>query len=199
MRAGVLHTTVLSVLLLLNQCSGFAQVQPNLTLAGLHTIALWSPQHNEQVFIASRNSLTALVLFSPDCPMCINYTRSLNTLQHQLGNKIQVMAVVPGKTYSDSSIVNFARAYQLNFPVYVDRHMNLSRYIKGEVTPEVYLFNPNGQLVYRGAIDNWLVDLGQKKQSADQFYLRNAIDQTLSGQIVSLPYVKAQGCIINDY
>jgi hypothetical protein len=96
-------------------------------------------------------------------------------------------------------VKGFTASYRLNFPLYVDKKMSLTRYLEGEVTPEVYLFNSNGQLVYRGAIDNWLVDLGQKKQKPDQHYLLNAITQTLSGELVRLPFVKAQGCILNDY
>jgi hypothetical protein len=77
--------------------------------------------------------------------------------------------------------------------------MHISRLLKGEVTPEVFLLDAQGQLLYHGAIDNWLAGIGQKRQKPNEHYLLDAINQSLLGQAVSIPYVKAQGCILNDY
>lgn len=199
MRSRLLHLAVLTGFLLLMHLSALTQASPGVNFAALRQVALWSPETENNVLLLSKGNLTALVLFSPDCPMCINYTQPLNSLQQQLGSGIQVLGIVPGKTYTDDVVLNFSKLYQLNFPLYVDRQLLLTKLLTGEVTPEVFLFNASGQLVYRGAIDNWLVGLGQKKQKPDQFFLLNAIDQTLSDQVVRVPYVKAQGCILNDY
>jgi peroxiredoxin len=199
MRTGGLHTKLLMGMLLSFPFFGFSQAQSSLNLSKVMKIAVWSPERQANISIAKKEGLTAVVLFSPECPMCINYTQPLNTLKQQYDDRLQVIGIVPGKTYSDDVIKGFTASYRLNFPLYVDKKMSLTRYLKGEVTPEVYLFDNNGQLVYRGAIDNWLVDLGQKKQKPDQHYLLNAITQTLSGELVRLPFVKAQGCILNDY
>jgi hypothetical protein len=81
----------------------------------------------------------------------------------------------------------------------MDRNLLLVRMVKGEVTPEAFLFTTDGKLVYSGAIDNWLTELGKKKQKPDKLFLQDAILNTLSGSPVTVPYVKAQGCLVNDY
>jgi hypothetical protein len=200
MRKGFAYFLTMSFLLaLLGPVSGHAQDQQGGNFQGVRRVELWSPQLQQGLRIAPANTLFALVLFSPECPMCINYTQTLNAIQQQYGEKIQLIGIVPGKTYADSTLLNCIESYSLNFPLYVDRNMKLSRYLKGEVTPEVFLFGVDGQKLYHGAIDNWLLGLGQKKQKPDQHYLLNAIEQTLAGETVTLPHIKAQGCILNDY
>lgn len=177
----------------------FAQSKNKNFLSALHQIHLMSPKTGVSFLKTSTPNLSALVLLSPDCPMSVNYTKTLNDLQQQFGDTIQVMGILPGMTYEDSTILGFAKAYGLRFPLYVDKKMRISRLLKGEVTPEVFLLDAEGQLVYHGAIDNWLAGIGQKRQKPNEHYLLDAIHQSLLGQTVSIPYVKAQGCILNDY
>ena len=185
--------------LLFFHSSIFAQSKIQNRSSPLYQIGLLSPKTGGAYLAKSTPTLSALVLLSPDCPMSINYTKTLNDMQQQFGNSVQVMGILPGKTYKDSTILDFAAAYHLQFPLYVDKKMQLSRQLKGEVTPEVFLLDAQGRLLYHGAIDNWLAGIGQKRQKPNEHYLLDAINQSLLGLAVSIPYVKAQGCILNDY
>jgi hypothetical protein len=199
MKNGLSHITVILASLLFFHSSIFTQSKTKNRSSPLYQVGLLSPKTGGMFLNASSPKLSALVLLSPDCPMSVNYTKTLNEIQLQFGNSIQVMGILPGKTYKDSNILDFAAAYRLQFPLYVDKKMHLSRQLKGEVTPEVFLLDAQGQLVYRGAIDNWLAGIGQKRQKPTEHYLLDAINQSLLGLAVSIPYVKAQGCILNDY
>lgn len=199
MKNGLSHITVILVSLLFFHSSIFAQSKTQNRSSPLYQIGLLSPKTGGMFLNASSTKLSALVLLSPDCPMSINYTKTLNDMQQQFGNSVQVMGVLPGKTYKDSTILDFAEEYRLQFPLYLDKKMHISRLLKGEVTPEVFLLDVQGQLLYHGAIDNWLAGIGQKRQKPNEHYLLDAINQSLLGQAVSIPYVKAQGCILNDY
>ena len=179
--------------------NGFAQSKTKVYVSVLHQIRIMSPKTGGSFLNASSPKFFALVLLSPDCPMSVNYTKTLNGLQQQFGDTLQVMGILPGMTYEDSTILGFAKEYGLRFPLYVDKKMHLSRKLQGEVTPEVFLLDADGQLVYHGAIDNWLAGIGQKRQKPNEHYLLDAINQSLLGQTVSIPYVKAQGWILNDY
>jgi hypothetical protein len=53
--------------------------------------------------------------------------------------------------------------YKLEIPVWIDLKKELSNYLQATVTPEVVLLNKKGELIYRGAIDDWVEKLGQKK------------------------------------
>jgi hypothetical protein len=199
MKNGLSHITVILASLLFFHSSIFAQSTTKNHSSPLYQIGLLSPKTGGAYLIKSTPTLSALVLLSPDCPMSVNYTKTLNDMQQQFGNSIQVMGILPGNTYKDATVFNFAEEYHLRFPLYVDKKMHLSRQLKGEVTPEVFLLDAQGQLVYRGAIDNWLAGIGQKRQKPTEHYLLDAINQSLLGLAVSIPYVKAQGCILNDY
>ncbi len=160
---------------------------------------LWSPSTNSNIQIQFGSKLTLLVLLSPECPMCSSYTPLLKKMNAAYPEDLQVIGIVPGKAYHDTMIVAFAKNYELNFPLFVDKQFMVSGYLKGEVTPEAFLFDRNGQLVYRGAIDNWLSDLGKKRPKADQHYLMDALQQTLTGIAVQLTYAKPKGCLLNEY
>lgn len=173
------------------------QSVPDLTTVSVYP--LWSPLQKATVHIQGMQKSTTLVLLSPECPMCINYIPLLKKLGKDYGHDLQIAGLIPGRTYEDSTVMQFMRTYEINFPVYVDRDMQVSRYLKGEVTPEVFLFNDGGKLVYHGAIDNWLSALGKKRTRVDQHYLLDAIEQMLKGNMVALSYVKPQGCLLNEY
>ena len=176
-----------------------AQTPAELNFKGVMDHELWLPIKKERSNIQVGNKASLLVLLSPECPMCINYTSLLRKIENKYGESLQVVGLIPGKTYNDSVVMNFTNSYELEFPVYVDSTLQLSRYLKGEVTPEAYLFDQSGQLVYRGALDNWLSSPGKKRVRADQHYLLDAIEQTLQGHLVALSYVKPQGCLLNEY
>jgi hypothetical protein len=51
-------------------------------------------------------------------------------------------------------------------------------------------------VVYSGAIDNWAVDLGQKRQVITEFYVRDVLQALIHQQ--TIPYAKTQaiGCFL---
>lgn len=60
-------------------------------------------------------------------------------------------------------------------------------------TPECYLFDKNGRLVYHGAIDDSPGDPNQVKRH----HLQIAIDEMLAGKEVSVKETRSVGCSIN--
>ena len=60
-------------------------------------------------------------------------------------------------------------------------------------TPECYLFDKNGVLVYHGAIDDSPGDPLQVKRH----HLQAAIDETLAGKAVTVKETRSVGCSIN--
>lgn len=60
-------------------------------------------------------------------------------------------------------------------------------------TPECYLFDKNGKLVYHGAIDDSPGDPDQVKRH----HLQMAIDEMMAGKEVSVKETRSVGCSIN--
>lgn len=160
---------------------------------------LWSPTSKENKKLVTDNKLQVIVLLSTECPMCISYTRTLEELNKRFSSKVNFYGIFPGNTYTDEKINEFVSSYKLSIPIYIDEKMKMTRALKGRVTPEVFLFDSSGNCVYRGAIDDWLVELGKKKTKPDQHFLLNAIEQALNNEAVLITYTKAQGCLLNDF
>lgn len=175
------------------------QHRTSLHLSTLYKEKLWSPQIQSHVNITNPKHPVVLVLLSPDCPMCISYTQLLKRIRTKYDQEIELIGIIPGRTYHDSAVLKFVNKYELNFPVYVDKKLKVSKYLKAELTPECFLFDQKGMLVYSGAIDNWLTDLGKKRLQPDQHYLLDALSQTHSGIPLLFSYVKPQGCLLNEY
>jgi hypothetical protein len=74
----------------------------------------------------------------------------------------------------------------------------LTRYLQATVTPQVVLIDSVGNLVYKGAIDDWIVGLGKKKEKITMHYAADAIKQYLQLMPVTVKSTKAYGCKIND-
>jgi thiol-disulfide isomerase/thioredoxin len=151
----------------------------------------------KEVFFSS--PLSVFVLLSPECPLCKNYSTVLNKINGQFSGDLSVYGIVPGKAYSAKEISKFIKDYKINFPVYVDSKKELTTYIEGTVTPEVILMNQQGEVIYRGAIDDWVSDLGKKKLVVSNEYLKTAIKQYLQNQTVSIKSVEPIGCLINEF
>jgi hypothetical protein len=65
----------------------------------------------------------------------------------------------------------------------------LARQLGAQTTPEAFLFDGQGRLVYRGAVD----DGGEKPA---RHYLRDALEAVLAGRPVTVPRTLGNGCEI---
>jgi peroxiredoxin len=144
-------------------------------------------------------ALTAFVFLSPECPICKNYSKTLNEMNARWKQQVSFVGIVPGKSYSKKDINAFAHSYNISFPLYTDKSFALSKKLQATTTPEVVLIDKTGKIRYRGAIDNWFVDLGKNRSKPTSNYLENAISQSLGGQAVIIYSTKPVGCLINDF
>jgi hypothetical protein len=67
--------------------------------------------------------------------------------------------------------------------------------LEARVTPEVFLMDAKGELVYNGAFDDRAVRQGRKKYDAQKHYLADAMKAFLRDGAHS-PEVTAVGCIV---
>jgi len=144
-------------------------------------------------------SLQAVVFLSPECPLCKNYSLTLNSLQQQYAGRVAFTGVIPGKAYSILEVKAFTQKYKISFPVVIDSTKTMTAALKATVTPEVFLIGPDKKVYYHGSIDNWIKDLGMASARPTVFYLKDAIDEVLAHRPVVRPYNKPVGCLINDY
>jgi len=144
------------------------------------------------------HTLSLFVFLSPECPLCQNYTKTLNQLSKQFKEKVKVVGIVPGAAYSAAEVTDFAKKYHTVFSIGIDQQQLLTKYLQATVTPQVILIDSIGNLIYKGAIDDWVVGLGKKKEKVTRHYAADAITQYLQLIPVKITSTRAYGCKIND-
>ena len=80
----------------------------------------------------------------------------------------------------------------LDFAYVVDQNHVLADAFGATKTPDVFLFNSDLELVYKGAID----DNSKNKGGVEEPYLMNAVKALSSGEEITPATTKALGCSI---
>lgn len=95
-----------------------------------------------------------------------------------------------GDSYADMQARAKEKGY--NFYYALDKDSKLARAFGATHTPHVFVFNAEGKLVYRGAID----DDAKNPDKVEEAYLADALDACLAGKPVKTTSSKALGCSI---
>ncbi len=107
---------------------------------------------------------------------------------------IVINANDPAKNAEDGYdvMVQRSKAKKFAFPYVVDATSDVARAFGASRTPEAFLFDAQGKLVYHGAVDD---NAGDAKAVKDP-YLGNALAAVVSGKPVATAETKALGCTI---
>ena len=140
-----------------------------------------------------------LVNFSCNtCPWVVAWQNRYNSLAEESNeNKIGFITVNPNTRIRDrgeglSDMREFSKKYEHDFLYALDKEAKLATAFGATKTPHIYLFNGEGKLVYRGAID----DNARKPKKVKNNYLSNAIKAVANGKNIDLAETKALGCAI---
>jgi thiol-disulfide isomerase/thioredoxin len=138
-----------------------------------------------------------LVIFTCNhCP----WVKMWQTRIAQIGNAavkrgvgvIAVNANDPAAYPEDGITEMKARAKKLGFkfPYVVDGTSDVARAFGATHTPEAYLLDAQGNLIYHGGVD----DNARDEKAVKQAWLRDAVDALVTGKPVPLAETKALGC-----
>jgi hypothetical protein len=86
--------------------------------------------------------------------------------------------------------------YQIKVPVVLDARHEWVRKAGVSIAPEAAVFSRDGELLYRGRIDNRYADLGKRRAVVTSYDLRDALQAILAGQPIKAPRTQAIGCTI---
>ena len=87
-------------------------------------------------------------------------------------------------------MVERAKARGFTFPYVVDSTSDVARAFGATHTPEAFLFDAGGKLVYHGAID----DNAQDAAKVEHRYLADAGNELLAGRPIAAAETKSIGC-----
>lgn len=130
------------------------------------------------------NRAVALLFLAPDCPLSNRYAPEIRRIYEE---------------YRPRGVVFYAVGAgdgRYPFPSLVDPDHDLARQTGARVTPEAAVLSPQGELLYRGRIDDRVESFGRVRAQPRRRDLRLALDRVLAGRKVAPATTLAIGCDI---
>ena len=141
-----------------------------------------------------------LVMFSCNtCPVVIrNQSRTKEICQYTSDKKIGVVILNANEGDRDGgnsfeAMQSYAHQQGYNWFYAVDKNSELADAFGANKTPECFLFDKSGKLVYHGAIDDSPGDANNVKRH----HLKEAVDEMVSGKQITVKETRSVGCSIN--
>ncbi len=135
---------------------------------------------------------TVLIFVATRCPVSNAYNERMAKLAADYRARgVSVVGINSNSTEPAAEVKSHAAEKGLTFTLLKDAGNQIADRFDAQVTPEAYLLDASGKLVYRGRIDN-----SRNGDSITASELRDAIEATLAGKPVEKTEVKAFGCSI---
>jgi peroxiredoxin len=133
-----------------------------------------------------------LIFISVQCPVSNGYNERMKKLAEDYQARgINVIGINSNVTEPISSVKAHAADKHFTFTVLKDDGNKIADRLGATRTPEAYVIDANGKLVYHGRIDN-----SQNTANITANDLRDALDELLSGKAISKTGGAAFGCSI---
>jgi peroxiredoxin len=154
------------------------------TTGQIHTPQAWQ-----------KSKAVVLLFLAIDCPVSNGYAPEMTRLATAFGQRDVWFAGVHCDTDVTAEIAaKHAAEYRLPFPVLLDPRQELAGQAKAKVTPEAVVLLPDGQIVYRGRLDDRYSTPGKRRAEPSTRDLAAALEAVLNGDSPAVAETKAYGC-----
>jgi thioredoxin-related protein len=140
-----------------------------------------------------------LVMFSCNtCPVVRGYQqRTKDICAYALAHQVGVILLNANEAERDggdsfADMQSYAGGQHYQWPYVIDQDSKMANVFGASRTPECFLFDASGKLVYEGAIDN---NPGSA-EGVTRAHLHVAMDEMLAGKEVSVKQSRSVGCQI---
>ena len=135
---------------------------------------------------------TLILFIATQCPVSNAYNGRMQKLADDYRARgVNVVGINSNSTEPAAEVKQHAAANGLNFTILKDPGNRIADRFDAQSTPEAYLLDASGRLVYHGRIDN-----SKNADGVTSNDLRDAIEATLAGKPVAKAEVNAFGCSI---
>ncbi len=142
-----------------------------------------------------KGKVVVLEWFNPDCPFVQRHYKAgtMTNLAAKYGGDGVVWLAINSTSSADASVNRaFMAAHNAPYPALDDHDGQVAREYGARTTPDMFVIDRSGVLVYAGAIDD--DPRGDKAEPVN--YVRQALDEVLAGKAVATPEVKPYGCSV---
>src|SRR2546428_13381947 len=138
------------------------------------------------------NKGTVLIFIATKCPVSNAYNDRMEKLAADYKARgINVIGINSNNTEPSAEVKSHAAEKHLTFTILKDDGNKIADRLGANHTPEAYVINAGGKLVYHGRIDN-----SQNTANITANDLREALDELLAGKQVTKTGGAAFGCTI---
>lgn len=158
-----------------------------------------TPVHGGALSSSQLDGSPVLVLFlCPHCPFVKHIEAEITRLQEDFADRIAMLAICSNSTRTHpqdgpEGMVTQARTHGWRFPYLADSEQVVAQTFRAACTPDLYLFDGQHRLIYRGQLD------GSRPGNAiplDGKDLRAALTALLGGKAVAAEQTPSIGCNI---
>jgi hypothetical protein len=141
---------------------------------------------------------SVLFFILQDCPISNRYAPKITRLVRDYQSKnIRFSLIYVDPATNAKAIAAHAREYNLpEIPAIHDARHLLVAAVSASITPEVAVVGKQGEILYRGRIDNLYEALGKPRRNVTEHDLRNALNAILQNKKVPIARTQAIGCYI---
>ena len=196
-----LKTIVLAALLVLSPALVFAAVETNQPAPDFQL----KDSHGQDVHLSNyKGKFVVLEWFNPDCPFVRKQydSHNMQSLQKEYTQKdvvwLSINSSAEGKQGHYSGEEYNALTKEKNASptaVLLDHDGKVGKLYNAQTTPHMFVINPDGTLIYQGAIDDRPTpdpaDIATSKN-----YVKAALDEAMAGKPVTTAMTKSYGCSV---
>lgn len=145
---------------------------------------------------AQGQKATVLFFLTTECPIGNRYAPEISRIVRDY----QARGVISHAVYAHESAAEVSghlRDFQLPLGAVLDPELKLAKLTGATVMPEACVLSPEGEILYRGRIDDRAVKFGTVRLEPRVRDLRLALDAVLAGKPVAEKFTRAIGCYIS--
>jgi len=151
----------------------------------------------EKVSLSNLDGPIVFYFLSPECPLCENYALNIREIYQSFEYyNFRFYGIFPGEYYSKEQIKEYKKVNDLGIEFLLDPKYELTNSLDATTTPEAIVFSKEQELIYQGAIDNWMISLGKKRTVVTEHYLLDALAAVKKNTVPKVVKTKPVGCYI---
>lgn len=155
--------------------------------------------HVREVGTATSHGL-AVVFVSTECPISNRYVPQLNQLAKEAdGAGVQFFGVISEESGTMKDAAEWGKKYGVEFPVLFDASGEWARRLSPLRTPEAFVLSSDGQVKYRGRIDDGWMTIARKREVVTTHELEDAIRAVAAGSEPKVSRTDAVGCAFEGW
>ncbi len=142
--------------------------------------------------LLKENKLVVVMFIATQCPVSNAYNDRMEKLYQSYHEKgVAFVGINSNKAEDVKEVADHAKEHGFTFPVLKDPQNRVADLYGAQVTPETYVMNGDGKLLYHGRIDD-----NRNSSKVQSHNLADALDALLAGKTIAETTTRAFGCSI---